>query len=250
MMSSAARQGANPNPARLRAEVASGPFIVPGCHDPLSARLAAEAGARAVFVSGGAVGRALFDEPMIPREKAETYLRYVRHICDSSPIPVIVDGEDGFGDPIALCAELTQAGAAAVIIGDSRRDGSLLPAAAFAGLIAEIRATFDLMLVPRADGIKRDRVDTCHRLHCYRNAGAEVVLPLLNSVLRSENGGELLATLTELAAASDGTLAVHSRLGHEMPPLNLLPAGIKLALVTAVSVPPSTDHLARVLLER
>jgi 2-methylisocitrate lyase-like PEP mutase family enzyme len=36
----------------LRSAFTGGLVVVPGCHDPLSARLAAEAGAAAVFLAG------------------------------------------------------------------------------------------------------------------------------------------------------------------------------------------------------
>ncbi|MGW4794955.1 isocitrate lyase/phosphoenolpyruvate mutase family protein [Nonomuraea sp. MG754425] len=238
------------SPSTLRAALRDRPLLVPGCHDPLSARMAATAGARAVFVSGGAVGRALFDEPMIPRWGADTYLSYVRLICRSSPVPVIVDGEDGFGDPAGLCAEATDAGAAAIVIGDSRPDGTLLPATEFADLIAEARSRSGLLFVARSDGLEHDRAGTAERLGRYHEAGAELTMPLLNSVLRTESGDRLLGTVTELAAAARGSLAVHSRLGHELPPHDRLPGGVAAVLVTAISVPPSADHLRRLLTQR
>ncbi|MEO3799618.1 isocitrate lyase/phosphoenolpyruvate mutase family protein [Nonomuraea sp. B1E8] len=238
------------SPSRLRAALRDRPLLIPGCHDPLSARMASSAGARAVFVSGGAVGRALFDEPMIPRWGADTYVSYVRQICRSSPIPVIVDGEDGFGEPIELCAELSAAGAGAVVIGDSRPDGTLLPATAFADLISEARSRFELLFVARADGLEHGRADTADRLGRYHEAGAELTMPLLNSVLRAGVADRLLGTVTELAAAAQGALAVHSRLGHELPPTARLPRGVAAVLVTAISVPPSTDHLRRLLTQR
>ncbi|GAA3698472.1 hypothetical protein GCM10022224_075580 [Nonomuraea antimicrobica] len=238
------------SPSRLRAALRNRPLVVPGCHDPLSARMAASAGAWAVFVSGSAVGRALFDEPMIPRWGANTYLSYVRHICQSSPIPVIVDGEDGFGDPMAVCAELSAVGAGAVVIGDSQPDGSLLPVGAFAELIGEIRDRFELLFVARADGLAHDRADTAERLGRYHEAGSELTLALLNPVLRAESADRLLNTVTELASAAGGALAVHSRLGHELPPTNRLPGGVAAVFVTAISVPPSPDHLRRLLTQR
>lgn len=235
---------------RLRAALADGPVVVPGCHDPLSARLAAQAGARAVFLSGGAVGRALFDAPAIPRAGRDTYVEYLRLVCASSPVPVIVDGEDGFGDPVATCVAVEDAGAAGVVIGDSGEDGVLCAAEELAAAIGRSRAASDVVFVARADGLERDRADTAARLRRYADAGAEITLPLLNSALRTETRDELRATITELAAAVGGTLAVHSRHGDELPPADELPAGIKAVFVTAVSLPRSTEPLERVLTRR
>ena len=84
----------------LRAVLARGRAVVAGCHDPLSARISGRAGADALFLSGGAVGRALFDQPAIPDEGVDEYLSYARMVCERAPLPVIIDGETGFGDPV------------------------------------------------------------------------------------------------------------------------------------------------------
>jgi methylisocitrate lyase len=235
---------------RLRgAFTGGGPVMVPGCHDPLSARLAAEAGADLVFLAGSAVGRALFDEPSVPRREARTYLRYVELVCRASPVPVIVDGEDGFGDTVGTCADLAAAGAAGVIVGDSLPDGSLRPADAFAAEIAEARRG-GLAFLARTDGIAADRPDTLRRLARYREAGADLTLALLTPVLRTETETEQLATFAQLARAAGGSLALHARRIDDLPPVSRLPAGIAAVFVTGISVPTSTDHITQVLSAR
>jgi methylisocitrate lyase len=220
--------------------------MVPGCHDPLSARLAAEAGAGAVFLAGSAVGRALFDEPFVPRSQVRTYLRYAELVCRAAPVPVIVDGEDGFGDTVRTCAELASAGAAGVIVGDSVPDGDLRRADAFAAEIAEARRAGPAF-VARTDGIASDRQDTLRRLARYREAGADLTVALLTPVLRTESETEQLATFAQLARAAGGSLALHARRLDDLPPMSRLPAGIAAVLVTGISVPTSTDHITQVL---
>ncbi|TQM14618.1 isocitrate lyase/phosphoenolpyruvate mutase family protein [Pseudonocardia kunmingensis] len=226
------------------------PVVVPGCHDPLSARLAAEAGAAAVFLAGSAVGRALFDTPDVPRWGARTYLRYVELVCAASPLPVIVDGEDGFGNTVALCGELAAAGAAGVVVGDSAAGEDLRPAGGFAADITEARRCCDLVFLARTDGIAHDRPDTFRRMRQYREAGAELTIALLTPVLRAESEAEQLATFAELAGAAGGRLALHARRAGDLPPPSLLPDGVAAVLVTGVSVPTSTDHITRVLTAR
>jgi 2-methylisocitrate lyase-like PEP mutase family enzyme len=223
--------------------------MVPGCHDPLSARLAAEAGADLVFLAGSAVGRALFGEPSVPRREARTYLRYVELVCRAAPVPVIVDGEDGFGDVVATCADLAAAGAAGVIVGDSLPDGSLRPGDAFVAEIAEARRT-GVAFVARTDGIASDRPGTFRRLARYREAGADLTVALLTPVLRTESETEQLDTFAQLACAAGGTLALHARRIDDLPPMSRLPAGIAAVFVTGVSVPTSTDHITQVLSAR
>jgi 2-methylisocitrate lyase-like PEP mutase family enzyme len=202
-----------------------------------------------VFLAGSAVGRALFDAPSVPRSRASTYLRYVELVCRASPVPVIVDGEDGFGDTVGTCAALAAAGAAGVIVGDGLPDGSLRPADAFAAEIAEARRG-GLVFLARTDGIAADRPATLRRLVRYREAGADLTLALLTPVLRTESETEQLATFAQLAGAAGGTLALHARRIDDLPPVCRLPAGIAAVFVTGISVPTSTEHITQVLSAR
>jgi len=220
-------------PAGLRAALARGRVVLPGCHDPLSARLAAEAGARAVFLAGSAVGRALFDEADVPTRGASTYLRYVELVCTASPVPVVVDGEEGFGDPVGTARALARAGAAGIAVGDGGAPG-------FADIVSAIRAATDLVVVARADGLGAgaDPAPTAALLRAYRAAAAELVLPLLSRV----PADRLAAVLAALA--TDG-LAVHARRTETLP--TALPSEVAAVLVTGVSVPTSHTHLSAVL---
>lgn len=237
-----------PDPALLlRRTLAEGLLVVPGCHDPLSARLAAGAGARAVFLAGSAVGRALFGAEGIPPSGADAYLDYARTVCRASPVPVLVDGEDGLGDAVGLAVALADAGAAAVVVGDSSGDGVLRPAEEFAADLAAVRRRTGLVLVARTDGLGHDRADAGRRLARYRAAGADVVFALLTSVLTAESPAEQIATYTRLGTAADGALALHSRRGDELPPLSALPASVALVLLSGLSVPRSDGHIRQAL---
>jgi 2-methylisocitrate lyase-like PEP mutase family enzyme len=185
----------------------------------------------------------------VPRREARTYLRYVELVCRASPVPVIVDGEDGFGDTVGTCADLAAAGAAGVIVGDSLPDGSLRRADAFAAEIAEARRG-GLAFLARTDGIAVDRPDTLRRLARYREAGADLTLALLTPVLRTETETEQLATFAQLARAAGGSLALHARRIDDLPPVSRLPAGVAAVFVTGISVPTSTDHITQVLSAR
>lgn len=227
---------------RLLRAPRSHPLVVPGCHDPLSARGAADAGAGTVFLAGSTAGRALFGSDSVPAHGLATYLGLVELVCRTSPVPVVVDGEDGFGDPPALLARLADAGAAGVVVGDGRPDGDLVPVGSMTDLVATA-AGLGVVLVPRTDGIHRDRAETHRRLGCYRDAGAELTLTLLTTVLRVETPAQQVRTYAELACASGGTAALHSRHGAELPPLARLPAGVAAVILSGVSLPP--DPLPR-----
>jgi hypothetical protein len=219
--------------------------VVAGCHDPLSARISAEAGADALFVSGGTVGKSLFGRNAIPSWGADTYFAYLRFICDSSPVPVIIDGETGFGDPLKACREAVAAGAAGIVIGDSQNDGGgLFAASRLEDVIAQAERS-GVVLVPRTDALPVSRSEAADRLKRYRAAGAKLVLVLMNHLLGSKFDGSASATLAEMADAAEGGLAIHCREGEELIGANHLLEQMRAVFITTVSVPRYGENLAK-----
>lgn len=84
---------------QLRTLLANGtPLVMPDAYDPLSARLIVEAGYPAVQCSGYSFARAA----ACPSEAEfgfERNLRLTAEIVRAVSVPVMADGEDGFGDP-------------------------------------------------------------------------------------------------------------------------------------------------------
>ncbi|HEY0303068.1 MAG TPA: isocitrate lyase/PEP mutase family protein [Rhizomicrobium sp.] len=96
--------------------------IVPGVYDALSARIAARAGARALYMTGFGVAGASFGVPDIGLVSASEMIERVGVIaaaCDG--VPLIADGDNGHGGPLNA-AKLTRAyeraGAAAIQLED------------------------------------------------------------------------------------------------------------------------------------
>ena len=87
------------------------PLVLPGVYDALSARLAAEAGFRAVFLSGFAMAATRLGRPDIGLLTQTEVLDAARLVCAATPCPVIVDIDTGYGDPLNV--ERTRDGAAA-----------------------------------------------------------------------------------------------------------------------------------------
>lgn len=93
-----------------------GGVLAPGVWDPLSARLAVEAGFPVVFVSGFAVAASLLGAPDIglltQTEMADVARRVVHAVRDT---PVVVDADTGYGDAVnaARTVELWEAAGAA-----------------------------------------------------------------------------------------------------------------------------------------
>jgi 2-methylisocitrate lyase-like PEP mutase family enzyme len=107
---------------QFRAALSAGPIVIaPGCADPISARLVERVGIAAVHASGSVLHRVngyadvglLTLTEMVARTAA---------IVDSVNIPVIADGEEGFGSSLHVARtvrEFERAGAAAIHIEDS-----------------------------------------------------------------------------------------------------------------------------------
>ena len=96
--------------------------IVPGVYDALSARVAARAGAKLLYMTGFGVAGAGFGVPDIGLVSATEMIERVRAIAGAvAPVPLIADGDNGHGGPLNA-AKLTRAyeraGAAAIQLED------------------------------------------------------------------------------------------------------------------------------------
>lgn len=109
-------------PDRLRERLTQSEILVTPCPwDGLSARLTALAGFEAAFMGGYAVAAARFGWPDIGLVSQTEMLESARAIIRASELPIICDGDTGYGGDANVArtiADLAQAGAAAVMIED------------------------------------------------------------------------------------------------------------------------------------
>jgi 2-methylisocitrate lyase-like PEP mutase family enzyme len=108
---------------RLREVLAQpGAHLMPGCFDALSAKLIADAGYKAGFMSGFAVSAARLGLPDTGLISFAEMLDTLRSCCAAAPaIPMIGDGDTGYGNALNVqrtVTEYARAGAAAVMIED------------------------------------------------------------------------------------------------------------------------------------
>src|SRR4051812_14102339 len=75
-----------------------GPLLLPAAHDALTARLIARAGFKAYQVGGFALAGARYAYPDIDLVQFYEENEAIRQIVAASPLPVLVDAGDGFGD--------------------------------------------------------------------------------------------------------------------------------------------------------
>src|SRR5215813_13682733 len=111
-------------PAQKLREVLVGPAleVVPGCFDALSAKLVADAGFKATFMSGFAVSAARLGLPDTGLISFAEMLDSLRNCASGAArIPLIGDGDTGYGNALNVqrtVVEYARAGAAAVMIED------------------------------------------------------------------------------------------------------------------------------------
>ncbi len=91
----------NRSGAALKQRLQSGTaLLAPGVYDPLSALLAAQAGFEALYLSGGAVAYTQLGRSDVGLTTATETADVLARITDRVPLPVIVDGDTGYGNAL------------------------------------------------------------------------------------------------------------------------------------------------------
>jgi methylisocitrate lyase len=101
--------------------VGDAPLVIPGVYDALSATLAAEAGFRAVLVSGYCLSATRLGEPDFGLLTATEVLDAAARIVASVDLPVLVDIDTGYGNAFNVertVRELVRMGAAGCFLED------------------------------------------------------------------------------------------------------------------------------------
>ena len=100
-----------------------GAIVFPGVYDTLSAKLAARAGFPLAFISGYSVSATAIGEPDLGLLTQTEIVEQARRVCRSVEIPIIVDADTGYGNPlnvIRTVRELIDAGAAGCFLEDQQ----------------------------------------------------------------------------------------------------------------------------------
>jgi len=162
-----------------------------GVYDALSAKLAQEAGFKAVMTSGFAVSASLLGLPDVELYTMTENLGVVRNVANAVTVPVVADTDTGYGNAINVMRtvrEFEQAGASAVIFEDQEVPKrcpcvattlSILPLEEGAAKIkAAVHARRDpnLVIVARTDAV--DVEEAIARAQAYVAAGADMVQPI------------------------------------------------------------------------
>jgi methylisocitrate lyase len=98
-----------------------GAIAFPGVFDTLSAKLAEQAGFPMAFISGYSVAATAIGQPDLGLLTQTEMVERARHVCASVKIPIIVDADTGYGNPLNVYRtvnDLIAAGAAGCFLED------------------------------------------------------------------------------------------------------------------------------------
>ncbi|WP_426958089.1 isocitrate lyase/PEP mutase family protein [Muricoccus radiodurans] len=177
--------------ARLRQRLARPEILIaPGSFDCVSARLVEAAGFDAVYITGSGVSMSTLGAPDVGAVSFGEILDRVRRICDVVSIPVIADGDTGYGGPlnvIRTVREYERAGVSAIQMEDQewpkkcghepgRRLASVQEMVQRIKAATEGRRDPDFVVIARTDARSTDGLNAAlERAAAYQEAGADII---------------------------------------------------------------------------
>jgi 2-methylisocitrate lyase-like PEP mutase family enzyme len=164
-------------------------LLLPGVADALAARIVADQGFPAAYVTGAGIANTILGVPDIGLVTVTELAEQVAAIRDAFPGPLVVDADTGFGNAVNMVRTvklLERAGADALQIEDHvfpKRCGhfagkQVIPAAEMVEKVkaaVDTRRDPDLLIIARTDAIAAESYDAAlGRADAYRAAGADV----------------------------------------------------------------------------
>lgn len=225
--------------------------VMPCCFDALSARLIEQAGFPVTFMSGFAVSAARLGLPDTGLISYGEIVDTGRNICAATSIPVIGDGDTGYGNAVNVKRTVqgyAQAGFASVMIEDQvwpKRCGHTRGKAVVdrAEAVARIRAACDardegsdILILARTDARAVSGLDEAlRRIEAFTEAGADILFleaPKSEEEMRAFCAATDKPTLANMVEQGETPLlppAVLQEIGYSLAayPLTLLAAAMK-----------------------
>ncbi|MGI4807350.1 MAG: methylisocitrate lyase [Janthinobacterium lividum] len=221
---------------RFRALVDAGWIVrMPGAHNGMAALQAKAAGFPALYLSGAAM-TASMGLPDLGMVTVDEVCFFVRQITRSSGLPLLVDGDTGYGEALnvmAMVRSFEDAGAAAVQIEDQvlpkkcghLNDKRLADVQDMATKVAAARkARRHLYIIARTDAAASEGMDgAVARAERYMEAGADAIFPealhsaeMFREFARRMPGVPLLANMTEFGRTPFFTADEFQAMGYRM----------------------------------
>jgi methylisocitrate lyase len=225
-----------PAGSRFRKLVSRGGILrMPGAHNGMAALQAKAAGFEALYLSGAAM-TASMGLPDLGIITVDEVAFFVRQVARSSGLPVLVDGDTGYGEALNvmhMVRVFEEAGAGAVHIEDQLlpkkcghlNDKKLADAHDMAAKVAAAaKARRHLYLIARTDAAASEGLDgAVARAKLYLEAGADAIFPealntaeMFRAFAERMPGAPLLANMTEFGRTPFYTAAEFEAMGYRM----------------------------------
>ncbi|WP_046862009.1 methylisocitrate lyase [Microvirga massiliensis] len=208
---------------------------IPGAHNGMASLQAKAAGFEAVYLSGAAM-TASMGLPDLGIITVDEVAFFIRQVARSSGLPVLVDGDTGYGEALNvmhMVRVFEEAGAGAVHIEDQLlpkkcghlNDKKLADAYDMAAKVAAAaRARRDLVIVARTDAAASEGIDgAVARAKLYLEAGADAIFPealtsaeMFRAFAERMPGVPLLANMTEFGRTPFFAASEFEAMGYRM----------------------------------
>ncbi|MBL0898107.1 MAG: methylisocitrate lyase [Reyranella sp.] len=208
---------------------------MPGAHNGIAALQAARAGFEALYLSGAAMSSSM-GLPDLGVITIDEVCFFIRQVARSSDLPVLVDGDTGYGEALNvmhMVRAFEEAGAGAVHIEDQVRpkkvghlnDKKLADAQDMAAKVAAAaKARRNLVIIARTDAAASEGIDgAVARARRYLAAGADAIFPealtnaeMFRAFARAMPGVKLLANMTEFGRTPFFTASEFEAMGYRM----------------------------------
>ncbi len=162
----------------------------PGAYDALTAKIIADAGFSAVYMTGYGTSAAHFGLPDMGFLTMTEMVENASRMADAVSVPLIADADTGYGNPlnvIRTVREYEKAGVSAIHIEDQvwpKRCGHMSGKKVIeaADMVEKLKAAVDtrkhedFLIIARTDSIATHGFDhAIERAHMYAEAGADVI---------------------------------------------------------------------------
>jgi methylisocitrate lyase len=221
---------------RFRALIERGSILqMPGAHNGMASLQARAAGFEALYLSGAAM-TASMGLPDLGIITVDEVTFFIRQIARSSGLPLLVDGDTGYGEALNvmnMVRAFEDAGAGAVHIEDQLlpkkcghlNDKKLASAHDMAAKVAAaVKARRHLYVIARTDAAASEGMDgAVARAKLYLEAGADAIFPealttadMFREFARQMPGVPLLANMTEFGRTPFFTASQFEEMGYRM----------------------------------
>ena len=165
-------------------------LVLPGIYDALTAKIAQKAGFQAILMGGFSISAIRLGQPDVGYLTMSEMVSQIKIISDAAPIPLIADGDTGYGNPlnvIRTVRDYEKAGAAGIILEDQqwpKRCGHMegkqvIPLEEHIKKIEaaiEARSNKNFIIIARTDSLAVLGIEEAvKRGKAYRETGADVV---------------------------------------------------------------------------